>query len=167
MPPKVGGGQRKRLSGKKTVSNPEEPEELGKPPEQPKPPRGKIEKSAEQVLFDARWAKAVQFKNSFLATTAHATQLKQSIENSEQFPQWKWAKNAANLGELNRVGMAVQSALTAFRQRWLTENTAQLKKTLSKAVLAVEIEKMGDEELHKKLTQLKDCCDTLVRRHGA
>ena len=103
-------------------------------------------------------------RKDFLEISALATNLIQQIDT---VAEWEWARTPSSRGEIQRCGDLLMGKVTPFMLRFVTENPNKLKKDTGAEVLNLEVRRMGSNELHAAMADLKKQCEKVVRRHNA
>jgi hypothetical protein len=97
----------------------------------------------------------------WLKVTSRTNHLKIQIETTKE---WNWAANDGNLGEMLRLQKNVELALSAFQKKFVTEESATIKKKYAMDVIVPELK--GMESKMPILKRLDEHSQLLVRRHS-
>ena len=116
----------------------------------------------EKAAMSKLLADATKLKRDFLSQTAMCVELLSQIRESKD---WKWAKNEDNMGVLEAVAAKVREPLTDFHRRFLTEETAVIKRQFSSEMLSKELTEFL--KLRPSLQALTLEMNRLVKRHKA
>ena len=119
--------------------------------------------SCDKVDKQKTWAAALAFRKNNLEGTAHAQNLLKQIATQEA---WEWARAPATQGKIEMLMGELQGQLTPFMKRWVTEEPGELKKTMDRKVLDIEVSNMSGDALLASMAKLKNECAKAVKRHS-